>query len=286
MIAGGFPLSTFLDLPSLAIHDSAGVRYWSDDTLSANHGVVVAFTARLGGVSAPPFDSLNLAAHVGDDPSAVDENRSRLLDALGLGALRDRLTTSEQVHGTEVAHVTDSNVGAGAFASGGPRPIAGTDALMSKVQRAPILMLYADCVPIVLVAPGPTVCVVHAGWRGALARLPGRAVDALASFAGCAYSEVTAYLGPHVGGCCYQTGDDIMSHFVNVFGTFARAESGALDLCAVVQNDLTDAGVSRCRITCLGSCTAEETDQFFSYRTEGGLTGRHGAIACILPSSS
>lgn len=74
-----------------------------------------------------------------------------------------------------------------------------------------------------------------------------------------------------------------MSHFVNAFGTVARADSGGLDLGAVVNASLVDSGVDSCNITALGICTAEATDRYFSYRAEGGRTGRHGALACILP---
>jgi len=73
-----------------------------------------------------------------------------------------------------------------------------------------------------------------------------------------------------------------MSQFVNSFGTFARAESGGLDLDAVVTASLDRAGVTPCNIARLGSCTAETTDRFYSYRAEGGNTGRHSALACIL----
>ena len=181
------------------------------------------------------------------------------------------------------AVVDDEGAGSGAFAAADRRPVPQTDALATCKPGVPLAMCFADCVPIVLVAPGPWVAVVHAGWRGALASLPGLAATALAEKAGCATARVAAYIGPHVGACHYEVAPEIMSQFVNAFGTVARADSGGLDLDAVVSASLDHAGVAPCSIARLGVCTSEATDRFFSYRAEGGVTGRHAALACVLP---
>jgi len=262
-----------------------GVRIWTDERLRRESGVVIGFSERGGGVSAPPFDTLNLASHVGDDPSSVDENRRRLLRAAGIEGVRHRLTMAEQVHGTSIAIVDAANAGSGACAAGGPPPIAGTDALLTMVPETPLALCFADCVPVVLVAPGPAVCVLHAGWRGALESLPGTGVTELARVAGCESEQVVAYIGPHIGACHYEVAPDLLSQFVNTFGTLARAASGGLDLDAAVTVSLDRAGVTPCNIARLGSCTAETTDRFFSYRAEGGRTGRHSGIACIVARS-
>lgn len=276
-------------------HD--GIAWWTDDDLAAD-GVLVAFTERTGGVSSPPFSTLNLAAHVGDDPDAVDANRTMLLRAMGIEGFRDRLTMADQVHGDGVALVGDAKAagGSGAFAlsdraSIAP-PVPQTDALVVREPGTPLLLCFADCVPVVLVATapeslaGPAVAIAHAGWAGALAGIAGLTARRLAAVAGCEVSRVRAYIGAHIQPCHYEVGYEILSQFVNTFGTVARAESGGLDLGAVVSASLTDAGVDPCSIASLGTCTAEATDRFFSYRAEGGLTGRHGALACILPPSA
>lgn len=268
--------------PNLSRVVSEGVAFWTDVNL-AERGVRIAFTERKGGVSVSPYESLDLAAHVGDDPRAVDVNRDRLLRALGLGEWRTALTMAEQVHGVRVVRVDGGVPGAGAFVRRGPSPIPGTDALLTSVPGLPLLMCFADCVPLVMCAPGPVVAVVHAGWRGALARLPGLAIARLSEEARCTPSDVVVYVGPHIGHCLYRVDAGIMSQFVHTFDTVARAESGGLDLGAVVAADLARSGVPTCRIVSLGLCTAEQTDRFFSYRAEGGVTGRHGALACILP---
>jgi YfiH family protein len=273
-------------VPTLCPRESdspSPVRVWTDEALLRESGTVVGFSERGGGVSAPPFASLNLAAHVGDDPVTVDENRRRLLGALGLEEFRDCLTMSEQVHGDRIALVDRATAGAGAFAEGARSPLAGTDAIMTREVGVPLALCFADCVPVILVAPGPAVAVVHAGWRGALFSLPGKAAAELARVAGCEASAVTAYIGSHILACHYQVSPEAMSQFVNTFGTLARASSGGLDLDAAVSASLHRAGVAPCNIARLGTCTAETTDRFFSYRAEGGRTGRHSALACILP---
>lgn len=271
--------------PSLAPLEVGNVRVWHDSRLLAEQGVVVGFSERVGGVSPAPFDSLNLAAHVGDDPRAVDENRSRFLHALDLESLRASLVVPEQVHGSGIVVVGKGEEGMGAFAAHGRGQIPATDALITAAKGIPLLLCFADCVPVVLVAPGPIVAVVHAGWRGALASLPGIVTRRLAAASGCDITEVVAYIGPHVRACHYEVGDEVMSHFINAFGTFARAASGGLDLDVAVTASLTDAGVAQCNIARLGTCTAEATDRFFSFRAEYGRTGRHAALACILPFS-
>lgn len=259
------------------------VRSIIDEELRESCGIVVAFSERGGGRSRPPFDSLNLAAHVGDDPAAVDENRARLMASLGIASLRERLTMAEQVHGTTVRAVWGAGVGLGAFArQSGPPPVPATDALVTTEPDAPIMLCFADCVPVILVAPGPLrgVAVVHAGWRGALAGVVAQGVRRLAVETGAEPAEMLAYIGPHVGVCHYEVSEELLSQFVDAFGTIAAAQ-GRLDLGAVVSESLNGVGVPLSSQHRADVCTVERTDAFFSHRAEG-LTGRHGALACIL----
>lgn len=278
---------------ALETHASKGVRYLTDPALFARAGIRVAFSSRTGGVSAPPYDSLNLAGHVGDDAEAVDENRLRFLGALGLSGLRERLVTAEQVHGEAVAVVDDADAGRGAFAALAPDapappapaaparpPVPATDALITATPDLPLLMLFADCVPVVLVSEAPrAVAVVHAGWRGALASLPGTAATALAGHAGVAPSEITAHIGPHIGACCYEVDATLLSRFANTFDTIAAVD-GRLDLAAAVTESLMRAGVREEAIVSAGACTLDHAEEYFSYRASA-TTGRHGALAVI-----
>jgi YfiH family protein len=269
--------------PTLTCEETRGMRVWTDPALAADAGVRIAFTERAGGRSAAPYAGLNLAAHVGDHVVAVDENRSGLIDALGLDAMRARLTTAEQVHGLTVREVSGATVGMGAYAhAGGAPPVPSADALFTTVPDAPLMLLFADCVPVVLVAPGLVrgVAVVHAGWKGALGRLPGKAASALAAACSASTADILAYVGPHIGPCHYEVDADRLSRFVDAFGTIAAARGG-LDLGAVVSESLREVGVPEGNVVASAMCTAEATDRFFSFRAEG-VTGRHAALAVVL----
>lgn len=255
-----------------------GVAIHTVPSLFAESGIGVAFTERGGGASSAPFDTLNLASHVGDDPTCVDENRARLLDAIGIGVLRDRLTTAEQVHGTQVAEVTAGITGAGAFA-GGPQAVPGTDALWTAERVTPLMLLFADCVPVVLARPSiPAVAVVHAGWRGLAAGIVGRTADLMGALPGS--DDLIAFVGPHIGACCFEVGEECASQFEARF-VVASNNRHVLDLGAAVAADLEGAGVGASRQWHLGICTAHHTDRFFSHRAEG-ITGRHAALAVIV----
>lgn len=271
-------------MPMLVRHSEAGVAFWRDDDLLERTGITVAFSERGGGASSPPFVSLNLAAHVGDDPAAVDENRSRLLGVLGLSAQRGRLTCAQQVHGSRTAIVDQGMVGAGGSAAPGSRPsVVDADGLITRLPDTPLMLFFADCVPVVLVDPrARAVAVVHAGWRGALAGIVGDAARTLREAQ--SSDGVIAYIGPHIGECCYEVGDELVSQFRNAFATLAPVD-GRLDLGAVVAEDLVRAGVPMERQKRHGMCTADNIDRFFSYRAENGLTGRHCAVAAIAGAS-
>lgn len=267
-------------LPKLESSESNGVGLITDPRLRACCGIVVAFSERSGGVSDAPFDSLDLASHVGDAPELVDENRRRLLDALDLGSLAERLVTAEQVHGTTITWVSGQDAGRGGLASAPPRPIPATDALLTAEPGIPLLMLYADCVPVILVSTEPAVVgVVHAGWRGALAGIAGEAAAELSAGTGAPTSELLAYIGPHIGPCCYQVDETLLSHFVHKFDTICAVD-GRLDLEAAVRADLMSAGVRGDAIVSAECCTNDQVDRFFSYRASR-VTGRHGALAAI-----
>ncbi|MDO8880702.1 MAG: polyphenol oxidase family protein [Coriobacteriia bacterium] len=256
-----------------------GVAMHVVPSLFAESGIGVAFSERSGGVSMDPYTSLDLASHVGDDPGAVDINRGRLLSALGIAPLRDRLTTAGQIHGTASCEVTLANAGSGSFADGDRLPLADTDALWTRTPGVPLLLLYADCVPVVLARPSvPAVAVVHAGWRGAAGGIAGAAARVLARLPG--EDDLTAFIGAHIGQCCYEVGPECVSHFDNAFVTITAA-TPRLDLGAAVAQDLKRSGVPKERQWHLGICTAHNTDRFYSYRSEG-RTGRHGALAVIL----
>ncbi len=275
-----------MNRPEMIRVEHEGVVFWTDPEL-AKDGVRIAFSERSGGVSAPPYDSLDLAAHVGDDPLLVDENRSRFLSGVGIAGLRDSLITAEQVHGDVITLVGTDDSGRGASASAGSgaaalrSPVPQTDGLVTKTPELPLMLFFADCVPVILAVtdPVPGVAVVHAGWRGVLSRIPEKAVHALIVATGAESSAVRAYIGPHIGSCCYKVATTLAATFNETFDTIAAVEDH-LDLAVAVRASLMDAGVEGDRIAELGACTFDSADRFFSYRAND-VTGRHGALAVI-----
>ncbi len=238
-------------------------------------------TTRQGGVSAGPFATLNLSRGVPDEPAAVDENRRRVLRALGLEA--DRLVGAEQTHGDGVAVVGRSDGGRG-VAPGRP-PVPGVDALVTAELGLFLFVQVADCFPLALFdADRRVVGLAHCGWRGTLAGLPGKLVRTMAEVFGCSPADLQAVIGPGIGPCCYEVGQDVVAQAMARLpapeaATHSRAGRTFLDLPAAIIQQLGAAGVPVSRVSNCGLCTACNTGTFYSHRAEGGLTGRFWAIA-------
>ena len=173
-------------------------------------GVHAAFPTRTGGVSAPPYDSLNLGLSVDDEAAAVLENRRRLCAAVGLPL--ERVVVPGQVHDTVVREVGESEAGRGILA---PHDvIARTDALVTRAARLGLAVSYADCVPVVIVAAGRTgFAAAHAGWRGMVDGIVGRAAAELARGG----RLTAAVVGPSIGPCCFTVGEDVRRRFAQRF---------------------------------------------------------------------
>ena len=226
-----------------------------------------AVTDRLGGVSAPPYDELDLGDHVGDDPAAVAENRARVAGALGLAA--DRLVFMRQVHGTAVSVVT------GPQPPGAPAVTA--DALVTVEADLGLAVLVADCVPVVLAARrSDVVAVAHAGRRGVSGGVVGATVSAMADL-GARRDHLVAVVGPAVCGACYEVPPamaDEVATLVPAARATSRSGTPALDLRAAVAAQLTAAGVRTIEVD--PWCTRESPD-LFSHRRDG-VTGRFAAL--------
>ncbi|WP_241158154.1 polyphenol oxidase family protein [Adlercreutzia sp. ZJ138] len=252
----------------------------TDDALFDTCGVRIAFSSRDGGVSESPYRSLNLGSHVGDNPQAVQENRAVLLEALGAADVR--LIVPNQVHGTTVVVV--DNPSAAAFDRATDEAQEGADAIVVAVPRTAALLCFADCVPVIVVSPSGAFVVAHAGWRGALAGVAACAVQQLVHACerqgGCTDpSRYNAYIGPHIGAECFETGDDVRARFRERYGEACLVGERNVDLDRTLAINLGEAGVSPDRIAHARVCTVCRSDEYYSYRAEGGVCGRHGAIA-------
>ena len=165
-------------------------------------------------------------------------------------------------------------------AADGIKAAEGADAVVCTVPGVPVRLCFADCAPVVLVAPGGF-AVVHSGWRGTLARISAKAARVLCERTGADVADVWAYVGPHVGAGDYEVSEELIGRFRGEFGARIEPSSRHLDLASAIGCALEEAGVAPGRVAWVGGSTASETDRFFSYRASGGHCGRHGAIALM-----
>ena len=241
----------------------------------ATHDVRFAFTERTGGVSEDAYSSLNLGSHVGDDPFAVQENRRRALEAMGAAECEHNLLVPNQVHGDHVVTVTSN--GADDLENIREQIAEGCDAIVCTAHEVPVLLCFADCVPVVLVAPNGF-AVVHSGWKGTIARISAKACQA----AGCTPEGISAYIGPHILGDEYEVSQELMDRFAAEFACIDATASRMLDLSAAIREALVDAGVDVNGIVDTKLSTVRQNDRFYSYRNEGGTCGRNAAIGVML----
>ena len=208
---------------------------------SSEGPVAFAFTERTGGVSHPPFSSLNLGTHVGDDPAAVGENRRRVLEALGCEDALCHLIVPNQVHGDHVAVVRSPDEEA--LDAVRAEVADGADAVVCTLPGVPVLLCFADCVPVLLTCERGF-AVVHSGWKGTIAGIAAKAARVLAQETGAAPREIRAYIGPHITGAEYEVSTELIERFAERFpGVVAPGPSRLLDLAACIRAALGEAGV-------------------------------------------
>ncbi|MGH7742093.1 MAG: polyphenol oxidase family protein [Candidatus Eiseniibacteriota bacterium] len=229
----------------------------------AGPGVSLAFSTRRGGISAPPFDTLNLGRSSADQPEAVAENRRRFLASLGLESAA--LATAGQVHGRRVERALEGG------------HYRDCDALVTTRAGLVLAVTTADCMSLLLVAPG-AVGAAHSGWRGTADGMPRAALDSVCEAGGVTSGEVTVHLGPCIRGCCYEVGPEVAARFP---AESLRTEGGRswLDLPTAARMQLRAGGVTQIHDT--GACTACEPYWYFSHRRDHGSCGRHWAIAAL-----
>ncbi|ANJ67820.1 multi-copper polyphenol oxidoreductase [Halothiobacillus diazotrophicus] len=231
----------------------------------APSGVQAWVTTRHGGVSAMPFDCLNLATHVGDDPSSVEENRRRLRRLAHLPAEPRWLN---QVHGTEVATGDASTC------------LPDADASYTDAANVVLAILTADCLPVTFCSDdGRELAVAHAGWRGLAAGVLGATVARFSA----SPESIMAWLGPAIGPQAFEVGEEVRSTFVaanpeDAVGFVAGVRPGKYqaDLFALARLSLRRAGVQR--VFGGGICTFNEAETYYSYRRDAGRTGRMATL--------
>ncbi len=224
--------------------------------------LAAAQSTRHGGISPAPFYSLNLGKSTADDPANVAENRRRFCAALGFQPAQ--MAWSKQVHGDQIRLVSE------------PGGAEGFDALTTNVPGILLAVSVADCTPILVYdARQQAVAAIHAGWRGTVAGIVAKTLNFMKKTFGTSGADCFAYIGACIDECSFEVGDEVAAEFAEPFKRF-DAERGKffVDLKKANAAQLLAFGVPENQIEISSYCTMLHSDDFFSHRKDGGVTGR------------
>jgi YfiH family protein len=235
-------------------------------------GITAFFTERQGGVSRAPFNTLNLGHGIGDDEDLVAANMERLIFH---ASLRSRPHQAKQTHGSDhlICHgeglVHDTKA----------------DILITEEANCPVAVRTADCLPVLLADPvNRIIAAVHAGWRGTAKQVVTHAVKNMV-LQGAAVQNIHAALGPSIGLCCFEIGEDtaqqLASSALRAENAIDRNTNPHADLTAINTMQLQETGISDQHIESSPACTCCNPDRFYSYRRDHGQTGRHLAVVAL-----
>ena len=267
------------------IEERNGISYVEFSLFQKAGSVKAAVASRKGGVSQPPFDSLNMSFSTGDDLAAVRENRRRFLSMLGVDPAA--VISCCQVHGTHIEVVGKKDCGRGALLP--DTAVAACDGLLTQESGVPLIMNFADCTPLLFYDPVRRAAgLAHGGWRGTAGNIAGIMVRLMKEQCGSDPADILAAIGPAIGPCCFEVGSDVVDAFGRLFsaeemGRLAIPEEGKkgkflLNLPMANRMLLLRAGLVPSHIENAGLCTYCRDDLFYSYRKSKGKTGRHMAV--------
>jgi YfiH family protein len=244
-------------------------QFGTFDTSDLAHAVF----SRHGGVSPEPYASLNMSVSTGDAKDNVRQNLARAFGALE----RDPATCADlwQVHSAKVVVAEEPN--------GLNEHLGQADALITNRPQVSLFLRFADCLPVLIYDPRRrAVGVAHAGWRGSLKKIAKATVQAMIERFGSRPADLVAGVGPGIGPCHYAVGPEVVAQTRQAFDGAAdrllRPHAGGyhLDLWEANRVALQEAGVEQIEVA--GICTLCHSDDFFSHRATGGLTGRFGGL--------
>ncbi|KMO87833.1 hypothetical protein AB840_00100 [Megasphaera cerevisiae DSM 20462] len=263
-----------------------GITFATFDILNKTGTVTAAVSARTGGISRPPFDSLNMSFSSGDVPEHIRENRKRCLEALGIDPVR--IISCNQVHGIHIEAVGKDDCGRGALNR--QEAIADCDGLMTHEVGVPLTMNFADCTPLLFYDPVRRVIALsHGGWRGAARNIGAVTLKNMHDAYGTKPADVLAAIGPTIHDCCFEVGGDVLQAFSTVLPEaevrrLSRdKENGKyyFDLPGANKALLLQTGILPEHLEDAGICTGCREELFYSYRKASWRkekTGRHMAV--------
>lgn len=265
---------------TLTAHRDGDLLYYGFPQLDALPFIRHGFSTRLGGVSEEVYTAMNLSFGRGDDPERVSENFRRQCEAMGVTA--DRVVLSKQTHTVRIQNVTGADAGNGVT---GPQRYEDIDGLLTDEPNVVLCTQHADCVPLFLVDPVRRVIgLSHSGWRGTANRMAAVTVERMNRDYGCRPDDLLAGIGPSIGPCCFEVGEDVAAVFEQMpetdetcFGH--RGEKATVNLWEINRRLLCEAGVAASNITVTDLCTACHPDVFWSHRVQGK---NRGSLAAFL----
>lgn len=232
------------------------------------------FTTRHGGVSSPPYDTLNLSFQRPDRKENVIENYKRLSEKTGIPV--ERMVSARQVHGSVIAIVNSSHRGMGIVRES---TLGDADGLITADRDVALMTIHADCVPVYLYDPAEKViALVHSGWRGTLQNIAAKASGLMESRFNCRSRNIHAVIGPHIRRCCFEVGAEVKREFAEVFPNCRdllepSGEKYRIDLSEIIRRSLLENGLTTDNILDVGRCTVCESMLFFSHRAGKGTSG-------------
>jgi len=254
---------------------------WFFGNLSRYREIYHFVSTRTGGFSLPPYASLDLGLHVGDDPKKVLKNRKRFASALKIPL--DNFTIAKQIHSGNVKTISEQLRGNGSINH--IKAISATDAMVTNASNIVLMVVLADCVPILFFDPVKRVIgVAHAGWRGTIRLVAQNTVRVFQEKFGSSPTDIMVGIGPSIGPCCYEVGSEVVTQVETIFHTkkgYVDNESSDgkayFNLWEANKKQLLQVGIPEENIEIARVCTYCNFDLFFSERHQRGPTGRFGA---------
>lgn len=252
---------------------------WVSIPIDNDKNITAIFTTRNGGVSQFPYNTLNFSFQRADRRENVMENFRRLSVAMNIPM--EHMVLSRQVHGSNVTIVGKEHRGMGLTRES---TYGDTDALVTAEGGVALVTFYADCTPVYLYDPVKGVIgLIHSGWRSTLQNISAKTIRLMKKEFGCHSEDIRAAIGPHIGPCCFEVGDDVYRQFAVLFPNSQdkmkrEHNKGKIDLSGIIQETLILEGLAKEHIHDTGRCTVCERKLFFSHRGGEGNSGTGAAV--------
>ncbi len=253
------------------------MEFKTSELLTSYKQITHLFTTRYGGISNIPFDSNNLAFHVGDKADDVIKNHQRLAQQIGYDY--HSLIHMRQIHSDKII-VVDPDI------HNFENPPE-CDALITDQPNIPLMVMTADCTPVLLFdSVQNVIAVAHAGRAGAVKGIIPKTIEKICNDFGSKIENINVVLGPSIHGCCYEVGEKIANEVIGDgygFAVINKEGNYYLEVNAIIHRQLDESGIKKENIEDLNICNACENRDFFSYRADKQKTGRIAGVLMLLP---